>query len=153
MISNQEVGLARPTDVQRIAAMSRDLIEFGLGWKWTSRRILHCVHNPVMNVAVAREHDRVTGFAIMQYLEDEAHLVLFAVDAAHRRRGIGSALLAWLEKTARTAGIGIVYLEARLRNRGAREFYRTHGYVETGILHGHYRGIEDGVRIARDLWS
>lgn len=153
MISNQEVGLARLTDAQRIATMSRDLIEYGLGWKWTVRRIQHCMRDPAVNVAVAREHDRLTGFAIMQYLDDEAHLMLFAVDAAHRRRGVGSALLGWLEATTRTAGIGIVVLEARTRNSGAREFYRMHGYVETRLLPGHYRGVEDGVRIAKDLWS
>ena len=44
-------------------------------------------------------------------------------------------------------------LEARTRNRGARVFYRMHGYVETRLLPGHYRGVEDGVRIAKDLWS
>ena len=153
MISSHHVSLARPGDAQQIATMSRDFIEYGLGWKYTPARILHCLRDPSVNVAVTREHGCLTGFAIMKYADEEAHLILVAVDAAHRRRGVGAALLAWLEATARTAGIGVIRLEARTRNAAARAFYRRHGYVETGILAGHYRGIEDGVRIARDLWA
>ena len=88
----------------------------------------------------------------MQYKDDEAHLLLFAVDRMRRRRGVGTALLAWLEATALTAGIGVVYLEARVRNREARAFYRRHGYLEVARLRGMYRGIEDGIRISKDLW-
>ena len=59
---------------------------------------------------------------------------------------------AWLEACALTAGIGTVYLEARLRNQEARSFYRRLGYREIALVRGYYQGREDGVRIARDLW-
>jgi [ribosomal protein S18]-alanine N-acetyltransferase len=153
LISNHEVGLARQVDVHRIAEMSRDFIEYGLGWKWTPARIFRCLRDSSTNVAVAREGDELIGFAIMQYKEEEAHLLLFAVSAAHRRQGVGSALLSWLEETALTAGIGLIYLEARTRNAEARAFYRKHGYSEIARIRGMYRGVEDGVRFARDLWS
>ena len=153
MISNHEVGLARAVDARRIAEMSRDFIEYGLGWKWTAARIDRCLRDSSTNVVVARDGDALIGFAIMQYQTDEAHLLLFAVSVNHRRRGVGSALLSWLEQTALTAGIGLIYLEARARNAEARAFYRRHGYKEIARIHGMYRGVEDGVRIARDLWS
>ena len=152
MISDHEVGLARPDDARRIAEMSRDFIEYGLGWKWTPGRILRYLRDDSTNVAVARERDDLIGFAIMAYAEEEAHLLLFAVSAAQRRKGVGSALLSWLEATALTAGIGLIYLEARTRNTEAREFYRKHGYAEIARVRGMYRGREDGVRMARDLW-
>lgn len=132
--------------------MSRDFIEYGLGWKWTTARILRCLRDDSTNVAVAREGNDLIGFAIMQYSEEEAHLLLFAVSAAHRRQGVGSALLAWLEGTALTAGIGLIYLEARTQNAEARAFYRHHGYSEIVRVRGMYRGVEDGVRLAKDLW-
>lgn len=152
MISAPEVGLARPDEAHRIAEMSRDFIEYGLGWKWTPARILRCLRDSSTNVAVAREGDDLIGFAIMEFKDEEAHLLLFAVGEAHRRKGVGSALLSWLEETALTAGIGLIYLEARLRNAEAREFYRKHGYSEIARVRGMYRGAEDGVRLARDLW-
>jgi hypothetical protein len=54
--------------------------------------------------------------------------------------------------TAPTAGIGVVYLEARLRNREGRAFYLRHGYAEIARVPRMYRGIEDGIRMAKDLW-
>ena len=153
MISNHDIGFARRDDAQRIAEMSRDAIEYGLGWKWTTERILRCMRSEATNVVVAREGSALIGFAIMQYKDDEAHLLLFAVGAAHRRKGVGSALLSWLEATALTAGIGLISLEARTRNAGARGFYRRHGYQEVALVRGMYRGREDGIRIAKDLWA
>jgi ribosomal protein S18 acetylase RimI-like enzyme len=152
-ISEHAVELARISDAPRIAAMSRDYIEAGLGWKWTAGRVRKCLRDPATNVIVVRESGVVAGFAIMQYGDDEAHLVLLAVEVARRRRGIGTALIRWLESTALTAGIGVVYLEARSRNGEARGFYRRHGYAEVARVPRMYRGVEDGLRIAKDLWE
>ncbi|MEO7762062.1 MAG: GNAT family N-acetyltransferase, partial [Casimicrobiaceae bacterium] len=111
-----------------------------------------CIRDAATNVIVIREGLGLAGFAIMRYKDDEAHLLLFAVDANRRRRGIGTALLDWLEATALMAGIGVVYLEARMRNMAARGFYRQHGYTEVAHVARMYRGVEDGMRIAKDLW-
>lgn len=153
MISEREIRLAIPEDARRIATMSRDLIEHGLHWRWTPSRILAAMRDPAINVAVACERRALAGFGIMQYKDDEAHLLLLAVEPAFRLRGIGAALVRWLETTALTAGTGCIYLEARTRNAGARAFYRGLGYVEIRTVRGLYADGEDGVRIARDLWE
>jgi ribosomal-protein-alanine N-acetyltransferase len=111
------------------------------------------MRDPAINVAVAREKGRLAGFAIMQYKDDEAHLLLLAVDAAHRRKGIGRALMDWLETTALTAGTGCIYLEARASNVDARAFYARLGYLEVVDVPGLYSNSEDGVRLAKDLWA
>jgi ribosomal-protein-alanine N-acetyltransferase len=151
LISDYTVSLALPADAQRIAALSRDAIEQGLEWSWTPRRVQKSVADVSTNVAVARAGTRFVGFAIMKYADEEAHLLLLAVHAAHRRRGVGSALIAWLEATVRVAGIGLISLEARASNTAARAFYRELGYREVGLFEGYYRGVEDAVRIAKDL--
>jgi ribosomal protein S18 acetylase RimI-like enzyme len=153
MIADCEIALALPGDARRIAMMSRDLVEQGLTWRWTPQRILRVIRDPAINVAVAREKGVLAGFAIMQYKDDEAHLLLFAVDYAHRHKGIGSALMGWLETTALTAGTGCIYLEARKNNAQARAFYARLGYLEIAEVEGLYSNNEDGVRIAKDLWS
>jgi ribosomal-protein-alanine N-acetyltransferase len=157
---NFRIELARTADADAIAEMSRDAIEHGLGWRWTRNRVVRCIGHDATNVIVARAaagDPRVIGFAIMQYQdgdgEEAAHLLLFAVSPSHRRQGVGSALLSWLEATATTAGIGLVRLEARITNRAARAFYAHHGYREGARVRGLYRGVEDGIRIAKDLWA
>ncbi len=151
MIGDCAVRLAVAADVQRIAALSRDSIEQGLEWSWTPRRVLRSVADAATNVVVAHTGSRFVGFAIMKYADEEAHLLLLAVQAGQRRRGVGSALVRWLEATARVAGIAAISLEARASNAPARAFYRQLGYRELGLLEGYYRGIEDAVRIGKDL--
>ena len=97
------IRFATRADALGIAEMSRDYIEHGLGWSWTRERILRNLRHRDTNAIVAvRDADRA-GFAIMKYGEEEAHLLLLAVKPAHRRSGVGSALVEWLERSARVA--------------------------------------------------
>lgn len=146
-----EIRLARLRDAPAIAAMSRDHIEAGLGWSWTAARVRRAIGERGTNVIVAAEGSAVRAFAIMKYLEEEAHLLLFAVTPVRRRRGLGRALMAWLDETVRVAGIGSVQLEVRAGNLGARAFYRSLGYAEDELLRGYYRGVEAAVRMRRSL--
>jgi ribosomal-protein-alanine N-acetyltransferase len=153
MITQHEIRLADEADAQTIACMSRDCIEYGLGWSWRTGRVRRCIADAATNVVVCRDARGLAGFAIMKYGDDEAHLLLLAVDEHRRRRGVGSALMAWLEATVRTAGLGVIRLEARCTNEAAAAFYRRHGYRDIGRVPGWYRGIEDCVRFAKDLWE
>jgi len=148
-----QIRLAVSGDAARIAAMSRDLIEAGLGWSWTEARVRRSLGDPNSNVTVAFDEDQLAGFGIMKYRDDEAHLHLLAVCESHRRCGVGTALMAWLERTALVAGIGVIYLEARATNDAARAFYRRLGYSEIKLVAGYYRGVESAVRLSKDLWA
>jgi ribosomal-protein-alanine N-acetyltransferase len=145
------IRLATRDDAASIAAMSRDEIEQGLPWSWTEQRVAHAIANPEANVIVAGPPASLTGFGIMSYVGDEAHLLLFAVASAHRRQGIGSAMLAWLETVAREAGVQRVRVECRRGNAAARNFYGEHGYHEQTIVHRYYRGVEDAVSLEKFL--
>jgi len=153
MASPFHIRLASATDAQPIACMSRDCVEVGLGWSWRPARVQRSIADASTNVVVCRDASGLAGFAIMHYGEEEAHLLLLAVDARRRRRGVGSALLAWLEATARTAGLGVIRLEARCTNGAAAAFYGKLGYRPVARVQGWYRGVEDGVRFAKDLWE
>ncbi|HWH82422.1 MAG TPA: GNAT family N-acetyltransferase [Burkholderiaceae bacterium] len=151
MIDHFALRLATRADASGIAALSRDRIERGLGWSWTSPRVLRSVIDRETNVVVAKRRERLLGFGIMKYLDDEAHLLLLAVANDATRRGVGRALVAWLERSARVAGVREVVLEARVNNLPARAFYARLGYREISTLPGYYQGVEDCVRIAKDL--
>jgi [ribosomal protein S18]-alanine N-acetyltransferase len=153
MIADTTFRLATAQDAQTMALLSRDLIEMHLGWWWTRRRILASMRRADTNAVVAVRGQHIVGFALMKYKEEEAYLHLFAVHPSAQRLGIGTALITWLEKTVRTAGIGLIYLEARQANTAARAFYKQLGYQEIKTVPHMYRGIEDGVRIAKDLWA
>ena len=151
MALHVEYALARPADAARIAAMSRDLIEAGLEWRWRSERVLRQILNPEVNVLTARTRHLLAGFAIMHYHSEDAHLLLLAVNPSYRRQGIGRGMVEWLEKSARVAGIARVQLEVRARNNASRAFYQSLGYRETHIMPNYYYGRETAVRMQHDL--
>ncbi len=134
-----------------VAAMSRQLIEYGLAWSWNEDRVGRCLRNRDCVVLAARDRRRVIGFAIMEFYAIHAHLNLLAVEPAYQRQGIGKQLLEWLEASARTAGIFKVHLELRANNDGARAFYEKLGFSEAGRKAAYYAGREDAVRMTHDL--
>ncbi|MSQ48675.1 MAG: GNAT family N-acetyltransferase [Deltaproteobacteria bacterium] len=146
-----ELKLARLRDAQRIARMSRDLVEGGLPWAWTAPRVASHIRGQDSNVLIAWVGEQFAGFAIMQFYEEDAHLNLFAVDPQYRRCGIGRKLLLWLEETARVGGIFTINLEVRADNFGGRAFYRALGYHEVRTIPGYYSGREAAIRMTRDL--
>jgi ribosomal protein S18 acetylase RimI-like enzyme len=151
MISHHRIRLAARADAHAISALSAVAIEHGLLQSWTPQRVLGSMGNPATNVAVAREGGRLAGFGIMDYGDTHAHLALFAVAEAGRRRGLGTSLLEWLEKCAMTAGIEAVRAEVRLDNAIARAFYRARGYREGLRLSGYYQGVEDALALEKRL--
>jgi ribosomal-protein-alanine N-acetyltransferase len=143
--------MARQSDAAAVAAMSRDLIEQGLPWTWGPGRVSRAIAAPNTNVAVVREHDAVTAFGIMEYWDDDAHLVLLAVRPAGQRQGIGSAILQWLELSALAAGARRIRVEARRDNAAARHFYNEHGYHELAIKSRMYSASLDGIQLEKWL--
>jgi len=143
--------LARSHDVDAIATMSRDLIEIGLGWRYRPERVAHLIADRETTVLVACDRDRLVGFSIMAFGDERAHLVLLAVDAAHRRHGVARAMVQWLIDSADVAGTASLHLELRASNGGARAFYRALGFSETIRVSGYYDGREPAMRMVRVL--
>ena len=152
MNGNEHIQLAKPSDALLIAEMSRDLIESGLGWSWTPSRVAREIKGVNSNVILTLKENCVIGFAIMKYLNEEACLNLFGVHPNHRRKGVGTRMLKWLEETALTNGNGVVYLETRLANEASRKFYKSLGYKVIQRIPGYYNGRETAIRMAHDMW-
>ncbi len=151
--------LAEPGDAHAIAEMSRDYIESGLGWRYDPAHVLRAMRRRETAVLVAsgrqtyvaRERPALSGFAIMDFGDERAHLVLLAVQPVQRRRGIGRRLVDWLLESAVTAGMASVHLELRADNEAARRFYRALGFSETVLMPRYYNGREAAMRMIRML--
>ena len=153
------IRLAEPGDAQAVAEMSRDFIESGLGWRYDQAHIARAMRRRETAVLVAaerqtyvaRDRPAVSGFAIMDFGDERAHLVLLAVQPTQRRRGTGRRLVEWLLESALTAGMASVHLELRADNEAARRFYRALGFSETVLMPKYYNGREAAMRMIRVL--
>jgi ribosomal-protein-alanine N-acetyltransferase len=161
-----DIKLASARDAEDIAAMSRDFIEQGLGWSWTAARVLRAICHSGTNVAIAREGNiamaregnmtsaregELEAFGIMHYGDESAHLSLLAVRPAARRKGLATLLLAWLEHSARVAGMECIRLEARADNPQALAFYLHCGFSPVASVPGYYQGAIDALRFEKRL--
>ena len=131
---------ARAQEARAMAEMSRVLIEAGLAWRYTPTRMAALVGDPEAVALVAHDGSHIQGFAVMQFGDEQAHLVLLCVQPAQRHRGIGRRLSEWLIESARVAGIESIGLELRADNAAALAFYRGLGFTETQMVPGYYDG-------------
>lgn len=149
-----DTTILRPAHVSEaatLASLSRLHIEYGLRWRWTPARVRSSIKDAETMVLVASVEGDVAGFAIMRFGDAAAHLHLLAVAPAHRRAGIGKALIQWLEKSCRTAGMRHVRVELREQNDVARRFYADLGYRRVGHIRGYYDGRESALVLCKRL--
>ncbi|MEW6058946.1 MAG: diaminopimelate decarboxylase [Actinomycetota bacterium] len=104
---------------------------------------------------MAVEGDRVVGNLSIRRDDHAAtrHVAAFGmfVTAEHRRRGIGSALMAEALRWAKSVGVERLELTVYPHNHGAIALYRKFGFAEEGRLVRHSRksyGYEDEVLMA-----
>jgi len=100
-------------------------------------------------LAFVAEEREVIAFLLALREGEEIHIHDIAVAPAHRRKGVGSALLAHLLSVAGDARR--LRLEVRASNFAARAFYQKHGFKEVALLPNYYANGEDGILMIREL--
>lgn len=129
---------ATADDVPAIAALERD----GLGADaWSEGLVAEGVlgNLPTIEYLVAEVGGVVAGHATASIVADIAELQRIAVDPAHRRRGLATALLDAVVDLARASGADRLLLEVREDNAGALAFYAARGFVEVDRRRRYYR--------------
>jgi len=95
-------------------------------------------------VATGTEAGDVEGFAVASLLPPQSELETIAVEAARQRRSLGRRLFDELVLQLKAAGVEEVHLEVRVSNQPALGFYRSLGFVPTGLRRGYYADpVED----------
>ena len=88
---------------------------------------------------VAEEGQAIVGFLIADREPGHVgHIVTIDVDAAWRRRGVGTTLMDAGEDWARRLSLELVYLETAEDNIPAQAFYEARGYVKYEKLDRYY---------------
>ncbi len=162
------VRRAEPRDAGPLVELARAISAEPEGWlladdHWRSvaeeRRYLRALRrHPWAVVLLAEEDGEVVGRLSASRDTHPASLHVadlgLMVAASHRRRGIGTALLAAAEGWAREAGIRKLELHVFPWNGPAIALYERLGYVREGYRRGHYRRngeLVDAILMARLL--
>lgn len=100
----------------------------------------------------------LVAYAVVMTAAGEAHLLNISVQADRQGQGLGTAMLHFLFKLARDYRAGMMFLEVRASNTGARALYVREGFSEIGVRKGYYpAGVpgqswrEDAITMAKPL--
>lgn len=135
-----------------LAALTVDAVESGSGvnflagaspdetgaW-WAARR--GAVEAGVVTVFVALDGDRIVGSTLIERSTNpnsphRAEIGKVIVLRTHRRRGIGSALMAAVEERARADGRWLLLLDT-VAGSAAEAMYRAAGWTAFGVVPNH----------------
>ena len=78
------------------------------------------------------------GFALGQFLLDEAELFLIMTEPKHRSQGVGRRMLAWFEEQAFKNEVRRIILEVSATNIAATALYTSTGYQEIAVRKNYY---------------
>ncbi len=131
---------ARESDIPRLMEILEASPEAGR-WSETDLR-----PKPGRHVTVAELDGQTAGFLLAACpIAEEAEILTLAVDPAHRRRGLGRALVETFLHTRQ----GDVFLEVRPSNLAAQKLYEASGFAPTGTRPRYYRSPDEDALILR----
>jgi ribosomal-protein-alanine N-acetyltransferase len=108
-------------------------------------------HSDVARFYVARDGAAVVAYCAGWVIFDELHINNLAVVPSWRRRGVASALLAFVLRDAAAEGATRATLEVRRSNEAARRLYERFGFGYAGVRKDYYREpVEDALVLWRE---
>ncbi|HUJ73209.1 MAG TPA: GNAT family N-acetyltransferase [bacterium] len=93
----------------------------------------------------------VAGFYIAHTVEDASNLDNLAVNALHRRRGLGRRLVEDWIAVVKGQRLGTLTLQVNTRNLAAQKLYRDFCFRPTRLLTGYYPNGEDAYQMEMTL--
>jgi ribosomal-protein-alanine N-acetyltransferase len=128
-------------DLEQVHAIDR--LSFSMPWPASAFRY-ELVENTNSQLWVAElfedeNEPEVIGAIVTWLILDEAHIATLAVHPEHRKRGIGSLLVAMALREAIRNGIRMATLEVRVGNIEARQLYQNFKFELVGRRTGYYQ--------------
>ncbi len=140
-----------PQDLPAVLSLEQSVQPF----PWRRASFEDYLNHPRGCCQLAFDGPTLAGFVVVTHGGGDAELLNIAVAPECQRRGLGSALLQWTRDRMRPHA-DLLFLEVRVSNRKAIEFYYRQGFFETGRRAGYYpaaSGREDALLLACQLNS
>jgi ribosomal protein S18 acetylase RimI-like enzyme len=108
-------------------------------WRLRRSQYLEWLREPLTTVLVARDAERLLGYAVMRVVEAPGSwswadrtgvLETLVVDGEARGAGVGQALLREVRRRLGESGVDVVRISVMAGNEGAERFYRREGAVD-----------------------
>ena len=142
----------RPYEAHDFAKLYRlDQACFPPGISYSKWSLQYFLNLPSADCLVAEENKQIVGFLLAEANPPLAHVITLDVVESHRRTGVGTALLAEIEKHFEYHGVHSVLLETAVDNERAIAFWKHHGYRTEAVLKRYYLGRVDAYEMRKRL--
>jgi len=138
-----------PHDFNALHRLDQSCFPAGISYSKTTLRYFLTI--PSADCVVALDENKIAGFIVSEENPPLAHIITLDVDATHRRRGIGTALLEKLESNLAARGVRSILLETASDNEAAVAFWKRHGYRIEATLKRYYLGRIDAYEMRKIL--
>ena len=95
------------------------------------------------DVAVAILDSEIVGYASFRYVGKQGDVNTVAVSRDQQGKGIGTALMNWLESQATLRNVREIFLEVRSDNEAAMKMYASRGYERIDVRRNYYGNTID----------
>jgi ribosomal-protein-alanine N-acetyltransferase len=95
------------------------------------------------DVSVATLDSEIVGYASFRYVGKQGDVNTVAVASDQQGKGIGTALMDWLESQATLRNVREIFLEVRSDNETAIKMYDARGYERIDIRRNYYGNTID----------
>lgn len=141
-------------DLAAVMQVMEDSFDPVFGEGWTAPQCAGLLPMAGVWLSLAREGEKVAGFALSRVVAGEAELLLLAVLRARQQHGIGQLLLNRFIDDARGRGARRLHLEVRDGNPAIR-LYKQAGFSQVGRRRNYYSGRDgqlfDALTLAKTL--
>jgi ribosomal-protein-alanine N-acetyltransferase len=138
------IRIRRGTADDAGALWELDKSSFSQPWARSDfERDLSC--NILSTYLIAETRGEIIGYVGIWIVQDECHIMTFAVAPEWRRQGIAAMLMLEMLKAARFAGATCYTLEVRASNAAALALYEKFGFESVAVRKAYYDDKEDAI--------
>jgi len=106
--------------------------------RWTREQFLLGLERRAYRILGIRERGVLIAYCAFSVIAGEMEVMNIATHPFHRRKGLGSRLLAETLRQCRAEGVAEAFLEVRRSNAGAIDLYEKFGFRQIGARKNYY---------------
>ena len=130
-----EIQLASFDDLAQISTIEKETNEYP--WSLNNFKSSLDAGN---NSIVLKDEKNILGYAFFSVIGTDSHLLNITVSKNYQRKGYGKKILEKVLYQSKVLGATIVFLEVRVSNYRAIDFYEKFGFKRDAIRYNYYDG-------------
>ena len=130
-----DLQLASFSDLDQISKIEKETNRY----PWSSNNFKSSLNAGNSSIVLKDKRD-IIGYAFFSVIGTDSHLLNITVSKNYQGRGYGKKILEQVLFQSKVLGATIVFLEVRVSNKKAIDFYRKYGFRKDAIRYNYYDG-------------